>query len=237
MNDVILLLIIYQEAQRMSRPVGIPDPIVGIEGTTAIFMHLSIESTVIVSILTQANRTLVATIEGGVEDCLVILRTALHLDLAQRLVPGAASTLRHDIHVISRDLTLQVLLRLFSTDQRYTIAHANLLHTVAVCQSNRHVLTLDRTLSSLSTLSCHRQGLHRLLVSLGIEVDLCLPVDELEAAHRIALCLQLTVACIEDQEGRCLFRKAERIDRTLMRRGVIDINLRIVQIDLITIGA
>ena len=120
-DDVVLPVRVYQDSQRVRGTISIPDPVVGIERPPAILMYLPIKRAIIATILTQADRALITTIQRGIKYRLLILRTSLHLDFAQRLVPGATSHFRGHIHVVSGDLPLQVLLSLLSADKGDTV--------------------------------------------------------------------------------------------------------------------
>ena len=61
-NDVLLCFGKDQSTQRMCCPIGIPYPVVGIEGHAIIEVNFSIESAKIPSVLTQTNRSLKGTI-------------------------------------------------------------------------------------------------------------------------------------------------------------------------------
>ena len=61
-NDVLLCFGKYQSTQRMCCTIGIPYPVVGIEGHAIIEVNFSIESAKIPSVLTQTNRSLKGTI-------------------------------------------------------------------------------------------------------------------------------------------------------------------------------
>ena len=76
-----------------------------------------------------------------------------------------------------------------------------------------------------------------MLIGLGIEVDLRLPINKLIAAHGVALGLQLAIAGVEHQESRLLLCEPQAIDRTLLRGCEVYLDLRVVKIHLIAIRA
>ena len=61
-DDIAFTFVIDQDTQRMGCTVGIPDPVVGIERTTAVFMDLTVEGTVVTAVFAQVDRTFVATV-------------------------------------------------------------------------------------------------------------------------------------------------------------------------------
>ena len=77
----------------MCRPIGIPEPVIGVEGYSLVVMHLLVEATPVVPILREAYHALIGTIEGGVEDSKLFGGPALQLDLIEGLGPFVASVL------------------------------------------------------------------------------------------------------------------------------------------------
>ena len=116
-DDIAFTFVIDQDTQRVGCTVCIPNPVVGIERTTSVFMYLAVESTVIASVFTQVDRTFVATVQGGVEYHLVVFRSALSLYLAEGIVPVVTGDLGNHIDIIGGNLTFQVLLSLFFADK------------------------------------------------------------------------------------------------------------------------
>ena len=64
----------------MSRPVSIPNPVVGIKRMATVVVYLSVESAVILSVFAQVDRAFIATVQRGIKDSLVVLCSSRHLD-------------------------------------------------------------------------------------------------------------------------------------------------------------
>ena len=145
-DNIRLQLGVDQYPQRMRRPISIPNPIVRIERLAAIIMNLAIERAIITSILAQADRPLKTTVKRGIEYRLIRLRATLNRDLAQSDVPFVTRLLGSDVHIITRDLAIQVLLGLLLINERDAVAHAYRLHLRSKSQSDGRLLTFDRSL-------------------------------------------------------------------------------------------
>ena len=145
-DNIRLQLGVDQYPQRMRSPIGIPNPIVRIERLTTIIMNLAIERAIITPILAQADRPLETTVKRGIEYRLIRLRATFNRDLAQSDVPFVTRLLGSDVHIITRDLAIQVLLGLLLINERDAVAHANCLYLWGKSQSDCRLLTFDRSL-------------------------------------------------------------------------------------------
>ena len=72
-------------------------------------------------------------------------------------------------------------------------------------------------------------------VGFGIQVDFRLTVYELVTADVLAVTFQLSVAAVEYQIRRALPFKSDAINRTLVRGGIVYIDIVVVQIYLVTV--
>ena len=145
-DDIRFQLGVDQYPQRMRRPISIPNPIVRIERLAPIIMNLAIERAIITPILAQADRPLETTVKRGIEYRLIRLRATFNRDLAQSDVPFVTRLLGSDVHIITRDLAIQVLLGLLLINERDAVAHAYRLHLRSKSQSDGRLLTFDRSL-------------------------------------------------------------------------------------------
>src|SRR5882672_471894 len=89
-------------------------------------MHLLVEGTVILAVLSDIGNTRQYAVEGGVEDDALVFGSSLHFDFAQRLIPGRTRLRPRPIEIPCRDLVLQVLTCLILTDTGDADAYANL---------------------------------------------------------------------------------------------------------------
>ena len=103
-NDIELEFRLDNHTERMSGTICIPNPIIGVEGFTAVIMHLSVGSAEILSILAKADRTLVSAIEGGIEKRFIGFVVSIHLDFTESLVPYFLSGIGYGIHIIVGNL-------------------------------------------------------------------------------------------------------------------------------------
>ena len=128
----------------MGSTVGIPQPVIGVEGDSLIIVHLLIKATPVATIFGEADHTLVGAVEGGVEDTALIGRPPFELDLTQRLRPLIAPILSHEIDLEGLDLLLDVALSLLDTDVGDAIAQADLWLSEAERQGLPSRYTLSR---------------------------------------------------------------------------------------------
>ena len=131
----------------MRSTIGIPQPVIGVEGNTLIIVHLLVEATPVATIFGEADHTLVGAVEGGVEDPALIGRPPFDLYFIQRLRPLIASVLSHQIDFKGLDLLLDIALGLLDTDVGDTIAQADLGLSEAKCQGlpSSYPLSRQRT--------------------------------------------------------------------------------------------
>ena len=125
-EHLLLLDGVKQDAQGVGSTVGVPQPVIGVEGNTLIIMHLLIKATPVATIFGEAYHTLVGAVEGGVEDTALIGRPPFDLYFIQRLRPLIASVLSHQIDFEGLDLLLDIALGLLDTDVGDAIAQADL---------------------------------------------------------------------------------------------------------------
>ena len=234
-EDVALLLLLYQDAQRVRCPVGIPQPVVGVEGATAVFVYLPVESTVIASVFAQADRTFVGAIKRSIEYRTLVLGTAFDGYLPEGLVPNSPSGLGDGGDAIIFDFARQVLLRLGFVNQRDTITDTYLPYSAGIAQDNGGILAFSGLLRVVHGGGSQYTRLFRRLVQLYVEIDFRFVINILEALHRIAFDLQRTFAAVKDKMRRFVLLKLEAVNGTLVRRREIDVYLCLVEIDLITV--
>jgi len=86
-NNITFGLGVDEHTQGMSSPICVPYPIVGKERNALVVVHFTIESTEITAILRNANRSLVNSVQRSIEHHLIVVRTTIHLNLAQCIVP------------------------------------------------------------------------------------------------------------------------------------------------------
>ena len=221
----------YQYTQRVSSPVGIPNPIVCIERSSTIFMDFAVKSTVILSVFGNIYHTFVGTIKRGIEYFFLIFRTAFHRNLTQSLVPDFTSGVSDSFHIISSDIPLQILLSLFCTDKRDAITHIQLTFST-IKQGN--------CLSFLSfriNLSFRQHSFfHRRLTGFKIKVDFGGSIIyNLITADTVFFSSQHPVPCIYDQSVITFRMKTDMIDARLMRRSIIYLYIIFIQIYRITV--
>ena len=90
-DDVFFLLLVDQCAERMCGTVSVPNPVVGVERSTVVFVYLSIEGAEVTAVFAHADGTFEGTVERRVEYGFVIFRSSFYLDTSQRFVPDLAS--------------------------------------------------------------------------------------------------------------------------------------------------
>ena len=112
----------------MCGTVGVPNPVVGIEGFAFVVMHFTIECGEIASVFAQANWAFEGSVIGCIEDCLLVFCSAFDKDCTQCFVPFLASVLDDFGNIECVGLfSAKVLLCLFLTDERNTVAEAYFL--------------------------------------------------------------------------------------------------------------
>ena len=84
----------------MSGTISIPNPVIGIERMTTVFMYLAVESTIVFTVFAQIHRTFITTIQGSIENGLVVFTSSAYLYLAQSIVPFVSSDLSNYIYII-----------------------------------------------------------------------------------------------------------------------------------------
>ena len=234
-EDISFLLLLDQDAQRVCCPVGIPQPVVGIEGATAVFVYLPVESTVIASVFAQADRTFVGAIKRSIKYRTLVLGTAFDSYLPESLVPNRPSGLGDGGDAIVFDFARQILLCLRLVNQRDAITDAYLPYSADIAQDNGGILAFSSLLRVVHGRGSQYARLFRGLVQLYVEIDFRFVINILEALHRIAFDFQRTLAAVKDKMRRFVLLKLEAVNGALVRRGEIDVYLCLVEIDLITV--
>ena len=202
-------------------------------------MYFPIVCTVITSIFADADRTLKAAIERGVEYLLVIVRPAFDLDFAQSLIPSITGNFRYGIHVESLYLTLQVLSGLFFVNERDAITYAHIAHLGRELQGNGSIDPVNFRLSGLDCPFGQSTNFFRGFIHFSIKIDFCVTLFRfhmLITADTFAIPFQFSVAGVEYDKGRSItFFKGQVIDSALLCRSKIDRYMLFVQVDLIAV--
>ncbi len=118
----------------MSGPIGVPQPVVGVERVPLIAVHLVVGRAEISSLLADAHWALEAAVERGVEHRLVVFGSSIHLDAAQFLVPQVAAILHNLLQRLPGHLGLIVGTSLVDTDIGHGISHD---HCLSACKAQR----------------------------------------------------------------------------------------------------
>ncbi len=121
-DDVFLGLVVDEQAQGVGGAVGVPNPVVGVEGSAVVVVHLAVEGAEVAAVFADADGAFEDAVEGGVEYLLVLLGAARDLDVAQGTVPELASSLGEGLEVVVGQFALEVLAGLFFTDEGDAVA-------------------------------------------------------------------------------------------------------------------
>ena len=122
--------------------VGVPDPVVGIEGDSAVVVDFPVIGAEVAAILAEADGAFVGAVEGGVEHLRVVGRAPFDRDFAKGLVPYPASFGGHGVDVITLYFAVEIPAGLLGADQRYAVAEVDLAGGCGKLQGGADVASL-----------------------------------------------------------------------------------------------
>ena len=220
----------------MRSAVGIPQPVVGVEGYALVVVDLLIEATPIATVLREADHTLIGAVERGIEDTALLGSTALDLDLIEGLRPLVAPVLSDDIDFEGLDLLLDVALSLLDADIRHAVAESHALLSEGEAEGIATCHAIDRREAPRERIT--HKALRGLSVHLGVEIDTRRVLELLVAEEVLPRSDELPVGRREDEVMTCLSTlEVELIDRTAVRGSIAHTHLRLQQGHLIEVGA
>ena len=220
----------------MRSAVGIPQPVVGVEGYALVIVDLLVEATPVATVLRQTDHTLIGAVERGVEDTALLGSTALDLDLIQGLRPLVAPVLSHEIDLEGLDLPLDVALGLLDADVRHAVAEGHALLSEGEAEGIATCHAIDRREAPRECIT--HEALRGLSVQLGIEVDTRRVLELLVAEEVLPRSDELPIGRGEDEVMACLSPlEVELIDRTAVRGSIAHTHLGLQQGHLIEVGA
>ena len=220
----------------VSSTIGIPNPVVGIEGLAIILVNLTIEGREVLAVLAQTNGALEGTIVRGVENRLLILGSTLYHYITEGLVPLLTSIGSHLSQIKGTTLLAsQILLCLFFTNQRDTIAEANLLGSGRETEGSTDIASFGilflRNLSLMQ--NAHLLGLH---IKFARKIDIHSSAQALTGSNLLLVCLHKSTLAIEQNGGRLRgVLESNLVDSTLMADSQMSIYAVIGNLNLIVV--
>ena len=119
-------------------------------------------------------------------------------------------------------------------NKRDSIAHTDLFLTgESQCQGG--IFSLYGRFTVLHGSTGQDTGFLRCLVCFGIQIDLCFLIYILKTTDSVSITFQLSIPTIEHQISRSIFLERKAINRALVRWSIIDLDIRLIQIYLISI--
>ena len=229
-DDVFFHLLVDEQTEWVSSTIRIPNPVVGIERYTIVFMNLSVERTEIATILTHADRTLESTIVRRIKYGLFVFCTAFHIDTRQGLVPNVTTDLCQSIDIVVLLFTFQVLLGLLCTDERNTVTEVHLLGTIGKTPYGTSISAF-RIHLCISQLAIRQDTrLNRILFRLDIQINVGIVTQLLVSADTLSIGMDSTHTGIHHDIYRLVFlTELDVIDSRLMRQGILHSHVVVIQ--------
>ena len=112
---------IEQRDERLQRAVGVPEPVVDVEGAR-VGVDLMIESAVVAAVFGDVDHALEAAIERGVEDFALRFCAAFDCDLTESFVPARAGCVFYGVEVPCGNFVAKILLCLLRADEGNAVA-------------------------------------------------------------------------------------------------------------------
>ena len=112
--------LVHKGPERMGRPVGIPDPVIGIERSASVLMDLIVIGAPVTAVLAEAYGPLESPVVGCVKNSLSIFVT-LYPDPPEVFVPDPSSFGCQSIHVIAGNLPPEIRPGLSDVDERDSV--------------------------------------------------------------------------------------------------------------------
>ena len=118
---------VHHNAERMSGPIGVPNPVVIIKGNPLIFMYLIVKRTPVAPVFAHADGTLESAVIRGVKYRLLLLGSAFKRHAAQFFVPKLTACGCHLFYIVGVRFPAEISKGLLRADERYAVAEMNLL--------------------------------------------------------------------------------------------------------------
>ena len=221
----------------MGCAVGVPNPIVGVEGGAVVLVYLAVEGAEVTSVLAHADRALKGAVVGRVEYGLLVFRSSLHVDACKRLVPYVTTFGSQSRHVIVGLFAVEVVLGLFGTDERNAVAEVHLLGAIGKAPNGTGVSALGILLAFLHLALFQDAGLNGSLFGFDVEVNLGVVAQVLISADGLGIGVHFAVAGVDHHvDGLVGLTELYVVDGRLMGQGVLGCHVVVVQLNLERVG-